>query len=157
MNYRLVDMPADSEHSRVAAQWGFEQWESLSSDESLEWYTDLHTAAEIDSNSLPVCIAAITDDQVLAGTASVMVDDELPGSTEPGPWLAAVFVNPDFRGKGIGSLLVTDVMRRARLLGVGDLYLYTETKAEWYKTLGWERVREDYNLNRPVTVMVHRV
>ena len=156
MNYQLVDMPADSEFSRTAARWGFDQWESLSSNESLEWYLNLHADAARDPDALPLCIAAITDEQVLAGTASVTIDDDLPGSIEPGPWIAAVFVNPEFRGEGVGSMLVNEAVRRARSLGAGDLYLYTEAKAEWYETMGWQRVREDYSLNHPVTVMVHR-
>ena len=53
-------------------------------------------------------------------------------------------------------MLVNEAVRRARSLGAGDLYLYTEAKAEWYETMGWQRVREDYSLNHPVTVMVHR-
>jgi len=157
MNFQLIDMPAGSELSRVAARWGFEQWRSLSSNESLDWYLNLHAEAAQDPEALPLCLVAITDDHIFAGTASVTVDDDLPGSIEPGPWIAAVFVNPDFRGEGIGSQLVHEAMRRARLMGAGDLYLYTEAKAEWYETMGWQRLRDDHSLNRPVTVMVHRV
>jgi GNAT superfamily N-acetyltransferase len=58
------------------------------------------------------------------------------------PWLAQVYVAPEFRGCGIGSALVRAVACEAASLGVHRLYLYTGRNREsFYAKLGWT-VRE---------------
>ena len=79
----------------------------------------------------------------------MVIDDDLPGATEPGPWLAAVYVLPSHRGKGAGRALVESVSARVE----GGLWLYTEHEEQWYESMGWERVRESEINGHRVTVM----
>lgn len=152
----ITDMPANSQFARTAAQWAFDEWGWLYPDDSVQWYVDLYAEAEINPLELPVCVAALTSDGDIAGTASVIVDDELPDAMEPGPWLAVVFVNEKYRGEEVGKQLVNEAVRRAREIGHGDIYLYTENVSHWYKTLGWETVRDTHIRQQPVTVMINR-
>ncbi|MFM9137494.1 MAG: GNAT family N-acetyltransferase, partial [Actinomycetota bacterium] len=100
--------------------------------------------------------AAIDRHDSLIGVATLVDDDDLPGATEPGPWLAAVFVRPDARQSGTGSRLVDHVTTRARSLGHATLFLYTEHSVDWYTHKGW-KVRRDTVLNGlPHTVMEKR-
>lgn len=55
-------------------------------------------------------------------------------------------VAPRFRGQGVGSLLVKEVLRRARALGIGTIYLYTgefmHAARRLYEGLGFVRAPE---------------
>ncbi len=57
---------------------------------------------------------------------------------ELSPWLAGVFVRPQFRGKGIGIGLVNYAEQIARVrFGVTQLFLYTSSARKLYERLGY--------------------
>jgi N-acetylglutamate synthase-like GNAT family acetyltransferase len=139
----------------TAAQWSFSEWGKLYPDDSVQWYLDLYAASDQDERSLPVCLAAMNEDGSIVGTASLIANDELPNAPEPGPWVAAVYVDSAYRGAGVGTELVLETVRRARNLGFDDVYLYTESVSKWYESMGWKTIRTDDSLGVQVTVMVH--
>ena len=56
------------------------------------------------------------------------------------PWLANVYLEPAYRGKGYGGLLLRSVQQNARLLaGCRELFLYT-THTGLYEKYGWQLV-----------------
>jgi len=152
----ISDMPANSRFAHTGAQWAFDDWKETDPDDNIQWYLDVYSESEIDPLSLPISLMAIADNGELVGVACVVLDDALPDANEPGPWVAAVFVNLEYRGRAIGKKLVTEAVRRARELGHSDVYLYTRHVAHWYETFGWERVRETYVHHKPITIMVNR-
>ena len=153
----ISDMPANSKFAHLGAQWAFDSWKETDPNDDIQWYLNVYSESAVDPSSLPISLAATAGNDQLAGVACVVLDDELPDAEEPGPWVAAVFVNPEFRGRAVGKQLVTEAVRRARELGHTDVYLYTRDVAHWYETFGWERVRETHIHNKPITVMVNRV
>lgn len=70
------------------------------------------------------------------GTASLAQRD-LDTRPDLAPWLAGVFVLPGHRGRGHASALVRHVEGFAAGLGIGRLWLFTDTAAELYARLGW--------------------
>jgi GNAT superfamily N-acetyltransferase len=156
IEFVISDMPANSQFARTGAQWAFDDWKETDPDDNIQWYLDVYSESAKDSSSLPISLAAITGNEQLVGVASVVRDDTLPNAMEPGPWVAAVFVNPEYRGMAVGKELVIEAVRRARELGHSDVYLYTRHVAHWYETFGWERVRETHIHNKAITVMVNR-
>jgi GNAT superfamily N-acetyltransferase len=149
-------MPANSRFARIGAQWAFDDWKETDPNDDIQWYLNVYSESATDPSSLPISLAAITANHELAGVACVVLDDELPDAMEPGPWVAAVFVNPEYRGRSVGKQLVTEAVRRARELGYSDVYLYTGDVAHWYETFGWERVRETHIHDKAITIMVNR-
>ena len=156
IDFVISDMPANSNFALTGAQWAFEHWKETDPDDDIQWYLNVYSESAVDSSTLPISLAAITANDGLAGVACVVRDDELPDAMEPGPWVAAVFVNPEYRGMAVGKQLVTEAVRRARELGHSDVYLYTRDVAHWYETFGWERVRETHIHQKPITIMVNR-
>ncbi|HNB26244.1 MAG TPA: GNAT family N-acetyltransferase [Alphaproteobacteria bacterium] len=62
------------------------------------------------------------------------------------PWLAALFVAPAFRRRGIGAALVRAIEDHARSVGAGTLHLYTLEAEPFYAGLGWKtRERFDWH------------
>ena len=152
----VLDMPNNEALRATAAQWSFSEWGELYPDDSVQWYLDLYAASDHDDRSLPVCLAALNESGVIIGTASLIENDELPNAPEPGPWVAAVYVDNAYRGTGVGTELVLEIVRRSRNLGYNNVYLYTESVPKWYESMGWHTIRTDDSLGVQVTVMVHR-
>jgi GNAT superfamily N-acetyltransferase len=147
----IIDIPADTGLRLTVAQWCVDEWAHLYPDDTVQWYLDMYVDADAAADALPFALVAVEGDEVV-GTASLIADDELPGAPEPGPWLAAVFVLPGHRGRGVGRALVDEVAGRA----AGSIWLYTENETAWYESMGWTRVRESAVNGHPVTVMTRR-
>jgi GNAT superfamily N-acetyltransferase len=89
---------------------------------------------------------------VPCGTASFMSAD-LEIRNDIGPWLAGVYVVPEARGQGCAQRLIAAVEEAARRAGDDSLYLYTNDAQGLYERLGWYRVEEAVDNDRPVTIM----
>lgn len=109
----------------------------------------------------PFCLVAHANGTLL-GTASLIASDvdSRPLLT---PWLAAVWVETAHRERGIGTLLVEAVVKRAFELGERQLFLHcTESLRPFYEKRAWqlfERAvpRADMHiLNRHAPVTSHR-
>jgi GNAT superfamily N-acetyltransferase len=87
--------------------------------------------------SLPITVVAI-ENKVCIGVASLVVNDLKV--KEYAPWLAGLYVDKEYRNKGIGKVLVEEIQSIASRLGYDILYLRTEHASEYYKNLGWEFV-----------------
>jgi DME family drug/metabolite transporter len=136
-----------------AAQWSVEQWRHEFPSDTIDTYLDQYRAAANGAGGVLEVWAALSPDGGLAGVATLVDDDELPDAIEPGPWLAAVYVEPTARGSGVGTALVTHVASRATVLGHRYLFLYTADRRDWYERRGWLALRESSVRGTAVTVM----
>jgi len=75
-------------------------------------------------------------DGVPAGTC-LYVRDELEPHHDLTPWLAGLYVAPEFRGRGVARDLVAAIERHAGSVGCRRLYLYTVTAEGLYVKCGW--------------------
>lgn len=75
------------------------------------------------------------------GTVSIYKND-LPEKPEYQPWLAALYVLPNYRGEGIADQLVSDMLEHLGRLGYGTIYAKTESqsKHDYYMQKGWELI-----------------
>jgi GNAT superfamily N-acetyltransferase len=89
-----------------------------------------------------------------AGTASLVAHD-LQERPELTPWLAAVFVAPQFRGNGYAAHLIEAVEQAARAEAVKILWLFTNTAERVYSRAGW-RTAEIFQLNGRPTALMRR-
>jgi N-acetylglutamate synthase-like GNAT family acetyltransferase len=151
MSLRIIDMPDDAGVQSLVAKTCVSFWRRDFPHDTDEWYLTLYTES-LRSQTLPIVLIAHMGDEVV-GTASLIADDELPDATELGPWLAAVFVEEERRGTGVGTALVQEMMTRARALQIERLYLYTENAAAWYQLMGWRTLRTARLSDHDVTVM----
>lgn len=71
------------------------------------------------------------------------------------PWLASLYVEPDFRGQGIAVKLIKDITQKAKSLGYHALYLlaFDEALPNWYEKQGWQKIGQDAVHFHPVTLM----
>ncbi|MBD0275375.1 MAG: GNAT family N-acetyltransferase [Acetobacteraceae bacterium] len=98
------------------------------------------------------------DQGVPVGTASLAHTD-LEARPDLTPWLAAVVVQPAFRGRGHATALVRRVEAFAAAASVPVLWLYTWTAEPLYARLGWRRagLETDRKRGREVVLMTRRL
>lgn len=68
------------------------------------------------------------------GTVSLIESDD-DERTHLTPWLAALYVKPEFRNQGAGAYLVRELLNKARELKIEKVYLGTE-RPDFYIRLG---------------------
>lgn len=101
---------------------------------------------------LPLC-RIVTVRGALLGTAS-LIDNDDPARPQLWSWLAAVWVAPPVRGRGVGSCLVESIRQDAARLGIRAIHLGTDQPA-WYARFGatfLEQARPDLVILRLPTV-----
>ena len=91
------------------------------------------------------------DGQQPAGTVA-LVSFDLISRPDLTPWLAWLFVEPRFRGRGNAAHLVRHVESYASV-SVQTLWLYTSGAEDLYSRLNWRRVGMEEDYGHPVTLM----
>lgn len=91
----------------------------------------------------PITLVSLIDNKCI-GTVSIFEND-LKTQKDFTPWLASLYVTPDYRGKGVGQKLISKVQGIVRELGFETLYLRTENASNYYKKLGFEFVYSTYD------------
>ena len=74
----------------------------------------------------------------IVGTIGLVDFDELEEFRHLTPWIAAFIVNPDVRGEGVGTQILTLLEEKALSLGIRDLYLWTEDQSAFYIKRGYQ-------------------
>lgn len=151
----VLPIPPDRQLRSLAAAWSIKTWRDSFPDDTAQWYLNLYKSGDY-RKQVPHTVAAVMGTK-LVGIGSLIADDELPLATEPGPWLAAVYVNPRYRGRGAGSEIVNTLLDHAFSLGYREIFGYTETKLGWYESMGWEFLRNATLKDHNVSVIRRRL
>jgi GNAT superfamily N-acetyltransferase len=133
-----IDYLANHQHllTEVAALH-FGEWPMLAPDDSFE--NRRTQLAECCSRGvIPSAVIAL-DANMLSGFA-LLVSEDLESRPDLSPWLAGVYVKPEYRRIGVGSSLVRRVETEAKAIGVPVLYLYTVHSESLYARLGWQTI-----------------
>lgn len=122
------------EHISVVSGWIYDEFVKGKSTCSLDKITLYFSKTNL--NSFPITLIAISDGECV-GTVSIFEND-LKSQNELEPWLASLYVSPNYRRKCIAEELIDQVMVIVKELGYETLYLRTEHASDYYKKLGWE-------------------
>lgn len=146
----LHRLTADDPHVSLVAIWIFEAWghlhRGLTQEQAIE-----RVRAECGQGGVPSIFVAMQGETPV-GTASLIADD-MSIRREFTPWLASVYVMPEWRGQGIASGLVKRVEAEAIESGIQHFYLYTPDQQSLYRRLGWQDVEHLEYRGETVTVM----
>jgi predicted N-acetyltransferase YhbS len=100
----------------------------------------------IHPDAIPLSLLALVDGEPVGNVNLIEHDDDT--RTHLRPWLAALVVVPEYRGRGIGSQLVRELAGSAATLGYSKVYLGTDNPG-FYARLGaaiHERVASDFEI-----------
>lgn len=125
------------QHAALLAEWHVREWQPLVPsmnvpDMLAEFAT--HTGGL----QVPTTLIALDADEV-AGSVSLLENDH-DDIRAYSPWLASLYVRPEYRGRGLGIDLVRRCEDMAQRLGIAKLYLYTAGQEAFYRRLGWQGI-----------------
>lgn len=145
----IIYLPGDSALVRTVAEWHQLEWSHFSGRTVEDRIAEF--AEHRDTSALPLTVIAVEGGRPV-GSASLLERDmeEVRMVT---PWLGSVFVLPEHRGGGIGSLLCRRIADEARRLGVETLYLFTPDKSGLYERMGWNIMEKLSYHGTEVTLM----
>ena len=105
-------------------------------------------------NSEPIPFALVAHEgATFTGTASVIASD-LDERPEYTPWVAAVWVDPEFRERHVGRALVARATNDVFALGIGTVYLCAkEARRNLYVRQSWLPIEDDVGEHR-MTVFI---
>ncbi len=146
----LARITVHSPHVATLAGWAHAEWGHLHPGRSRAAAIATFRA-DCGPAGVPSVFAAL-DGERPVGMASLVAED-MSDRRELTPWLASVYVLPEWRGRGIASRLVRRVEEEARAHGHGLFYLYTPDQQSLYRRLGWVDVEQREYHGETVTIM----
>ena len=123
----------------------------------------IHSNKEPGASVVPMTLIALLNGE-LAGSCRICEDDFDGARPNLTPWLATLFVLPEYRGKGVGSALANTAAAEVKLSGGSDvLYLWAcerEVAIGMYQKLGWSIIEEtvpSHRENFDLAIIMKRV
>jgi GNAT superfamily N-acetyltransferase len=122
----------------LVARWFIEEWPA--------WYgpggpgnvaEDLEAFAASEQ-LLPIGFI-VFQGELPVGTGALKATS-IPSHTHLSPWVAAGFVLPEHRGKGVGSFMLQELVAKAHQLGYERVYCGTSTSESLLVRAGWSAV-----------------
>lgn len=135
------------------AQWQHGEWGHLRPGDSVEARM-ARLQSSIERDRIPLTVAAHENGELL-GSAS-LISHDMETRLELTPWLAGVFLAPEYRRRGIGAALVRRIMAEASALNIALLYLYTVHSETFYASLGWSLQEHTGYRDQNVAIMTCR-
>ena len=130
---------------RHAAEWGclYTDWDSA---KALAEFRMQKT-----DGSLPTTLV-LREDEKVAGSVSLLYGD-CEACTDFDPWLASLYVFPDFRGRGHAGRLIEAAIQFAARAGVGVLHVFTESASDLFRRHGFEALERTMLHGKPVEIL----
>ena len=135
---RISPLSEYPQYSALLASWAYNEW-YLNRDISPDLLALYYKKISCNSN-YPFVFIAIENDFPVG-----MVSLKLSGLTlreDLKPWLSSLFVDPDFRGKGVANLLIQKVIEVSILSSFEQVYLFfdksNKTLEQYYLKKNWE-------------------
>lgn len=132
------------------AGWHHAEWAHLNPGDTVEARIS-RMQKLLAKEQVPTAFVALQGETLL-GSAS-LIDNDMDTRKDLQPWLASVYVAPEFRDRGVGSALVQRVVDEARALGIKTLYLFTPDRESLYARMGWKVIERTEYRGEQVVVM----
>lgn len=147
MTIDLIPLRRCPEAADVVLQWTLDLWgdhiPGYSRQDWINFYENGRTAdfSKWEGSGQELIFIGKRGEEVV-GAISLVDFDDLEEFRHLSPWVAAFIVNPDLRGQGIGSEMLALLEAKAKGLGIGVLYLWTEDKNMFYQKRGYDLVTQ---------------
>jgi GNAT superfamily N-acetyltransferase len=134
MHIELTQLSECPEHLLDVGTWIYEEWwkrRNNSSESVLRW---LRTHTE--KNIVPFTVVAVVGGNPVGSCC--VIENDCVYRPQYAPWVAAVYVKPEFRRRGVASKLLQEAARIAARVPVEGLYIDCHVKTvPVYERSGW--------------------
>lgn len=150
----IKPLAADPTLITTVAGWLFNEWGHHNPGSSHQRAIQ-RLSERVGSTTIPITLVAFEADQSV-GTASLVASD-MESRPQLTPWLASVYVMPEFRSRGIGSALCQAIASELKRLKFQEAYLFTPNKESLYRSLGWKTIENTSYRDESVVVMKYNL
>lgn len=150
MDYVIEYLADYDELLPVLAGWHHGEWGYLHLGDTAEKRAE-RMKAHLGVKQVPTTFVALADGEPV-GSAS-LVGYDMEGREDLTPWLASVYVVPEYRRRGVASALVKRVVEEARTLDIETLYLFTWERERLYTRLGWSVLERTEYKREQIVIM----
>lgn len=130
MEYEIVNLRDRPDRKEEAAAWFHDKWGV-----PLEAYRESMEQCIAGAGPVPQWYAATAGGRIIGGLG--VIENDFHDRKDLAPNVCAVYVEADFRRRGIAGALLDHVCRDMADQGVPTLYLLTD-HTSFYERYGWE-------------------
>ena len=118
-------------------------WKCWGSPSNFNFYKDCIEHSLDKTNPLPKFYLALENDEIIGSYA--LLTNDIISRQDLLPWLACLFVNEEYRSKGIAKRLLAHGLKEAKQKNFNTLFLSTDLK-DFYENNGWSYLENGFNL-----------
>lgn len=126
---KIISIRQKPEYLEQAIAYFQQQW---ATPDSMMVYQDALTQAIKSTNPLPQWYLLV-EEQKIIGCAG-MIPNDFISRCELYPWLCALYIDPQYRGQGLGKQLVAHISEQTKQLGFTELHLCTDLTGYYEKS-----------------------
>jgi GNAT superfamily N-acetyltransferase len=141
MNITITELSAKKELLSEAIQYFWTCW---GNENNFHFYRDCIENSLNNPHDVPKFYVALDDNRII-GSYALLIND-LISRQDLKPWLACLYTEPDYRGKGIAGMLLNHGLEQTKAMGYPKLYLYTDLEG-FYEKKGWEHICNGFITN----------
>ncbi len=139
------------EAGRLLAQAFKDAWPDFFADRSAE---EIEQVMFVEGTELPAILVSEVDGRV-AGTVALR-ERSVETHEHLGPWVTGLWVEPGFRGLGLGRDLLLAIAEEAAARGHREIYAVTNSARWLFDKLGWTALEEILYHGEEVTLYRNR-
>jgi GNAT superfamily N-acetyltransferase len=129
----LVNLSERPDLARITGSW---RWEAFFSEEDALADVLAREHACANGPAIMPTVLVLLEGVKPAGMVTLCLDD-FSGRPELNPWLAGLYVDPSYRGKGYGRRLIAELESLASKRQIERLSLYSSDAVGLYAKAGW--------------------
>ncbi len=129
MKYKITRLADRPEMKEQAAQWFHEKWGV-----PLEAYLESMEECLEKRNAIPQWYCVMDDEKIIAGLG--VIENDFHDRKDLKPNVCAVYVEKNYRCRGIAGDMLNFVCEDMEKKGIGTLYLVTD-HTSFYERYGW--------------------
>ena len=134
----------------IIAEWILNEWGHQDTEANIETCIS-NLQSELNTETPPIALVLLH--QSLPIACSSIKIRELASFPQYTYWLGSVYVLPEYRDQGVGSLVVERSSQIASERGIQEIFLYTHSHEDFYSHLGFRTVEQPYYQDRQIVIM----
>ncbi|MCM1991539.1 GNAT family N-acetyltransferase [Oceanirhabdus seepicola] len=135
---KIENLLLNLEHIELVANWVYQEFCEGKPDRTVDFVINCFKNRNL--NKTPISLIALIDNKCV-GVVSIF-DNDLETRPELTPWLAGLYVDPNYRCKGVADKLINAVLKICKNMNYDTVFLRTEHTANYYKKHGWTFVED---------------
>lgn len=147
-SYHIVNIKEVPEMIAIAANWFCKKWEIPQE----EYQTSMNDCIE-EKSAVPQWYIVLNQNKIIAGIG--VIENDFHNRKDLAPNVCALYVEKQYRKKGIAGELLQFVCKDMKKKGISTLYLITDHDS-FYERYGWEYLCMVESEQEQIRMYVHK-